>query len=121
MDRHDRGARQRERQRVLEVTERRAELPEQARQRHRQPQLLERRPEPHGLDSLGDEAGVARDGGDPNSGSGRQRRQLAQEVEHVRLVARALAAEDVGIDDDERSHASSRQTASTRSATDAHV
>ena len=34
VDRDDRGARQRERQRVLEVTERRAELPEQARQRH---------------------------------------------------------------------------------------
>ena len=121
MDRHDRRARQRERQRVLEVAERRAELPEQARQRHRHPQLLERRPEPHGLDPLGDELGVARDGGDPNSGSRRQRRQLAQEVEHVRLVACALAAEDVGVDDDERSHASSRQTASTRSATDAHV
>ena len=66
------GHGERERQRVLEVPERRTQLPEQAGKGHRQPQLLERRPETHGLDSLGDEAGVTRDGGDPNSGGGRQ-------------------------------------------------
>ena len=120
MDRDDRRAREHERQGVLEVPERRAELPEQARQRHSHPQLLERRREAYGLDPLGNEVGIARDGGKPEAGGGRERRQLAQEVEHVRLVACALAAEDVGVDDDERSHASSRQTASTRSATDAH-
>ena len=35
-------------------------------------------------------------------------RQAAQEVLDVRLVTRALAAQHVGVDNDERRHASSR-------------
>ncbi len=40
--------------------------------------------------------------------------QLAEQVEDVGLVAGAVAAEHVGVDDDERiAHASSRQSASS--------
>ena len=54
------------------------------------------------LDPVGDELGLARDRGEPQVG--RDAGQLAQQVEHVRLLARAAAAEHVGVDDD---HASS--------------
>ena len=76
-----------------------------------------RRAQRDGLDPVGHELGVARDGGDPQPGLGRERRERAQEVEHVGLVAGAVAPEHVGVDDDERLHASSRQTVSTASAT----
>ena len=70
-----------------------------------------------GLDALGHELGVPRDRRDPQPRLGRERRERTQEVEHVRLVAGAVAAEHVGVDDDERVHVSSRQTVSTASAT----
>ena len=48
--------------------------------------------------------------------------ELTKQVQHVGLVPRAVAAEDVGIHDDERmTHASSRQSASTWSAARFHV
>ena len=121
MDRDDRRAGQRERQRVLEVAERGAER-RGAAAAASAPSAAPATsvPSSHGLDSLGDELGVPRDGGEPKAGRRRERRQLAQEVEHVRLVARALAAEHVRVDDDERRHASSRQTRSTRRRPRAH-
>jgi len=44
---------------------------------------------------------VARDRGDPDPRLGRWLRELAEEVRDVALVARALPAEGVGVDDDE--------------------
>ena len=81
------------------------------------PQLLRLRGQLDRLDSLRNELGMTSDGGDPQARLGRERCERAQEVEDVRLVAGAAAAEHVGVDDDERLHASSRQTASTASAT----
>jgi hypothetical protein len=116
VDRDDARARQSERQRVLEVPQGGAETAEQARQRQRHPQLLRRGRELDGLDPRRDELGMPGDGSDPQARVGRERRQLAEEVEHVGLVARSAAAENVGVDDHER-HASSRQTRTTASAT----
>ena len=45
---------------------------------------------------------MTRDGRDPQPRLGRERRERAQEVEDVGLVAGAAAAEHVGVDDDER-------------------
>jgi hypothetical protein len=51
---------------------------------------------------------MARDGGEAKRAT-RGVGQTAQEIFDVRLVARALAAEHVGVDDDEgRRHATSR-------------
>ena len=47
----------------------------------------------------------------------RHRGQLAQEVRDVRSVPGALAAEDVGVDQHQRRHATSRYTAAVASAT----
>ena len=106
-----------ERERVLEVAERRAEAAQQARQQQRHPQLLRPRGQLDGLDPLRNELGMTGDGCDPQAGLRRERCECAQEVEDVRLVAGAAAAEHVGVDDDERLHVSSRQTVSTASAT----
>ena len=119
MDGHDPRAGQRERERVLEVPECGPEPAEQPWKRQGHPQLLGRRPELDRLDPVGNETWSPGHGGDAETGRRCERRQLAKEVEHVGLVARALSAEDVRVDDDERRHASSRQTASTASATDA--
>ena len=79
-------------------------------QRPRHPQLLAPEAELDRLDARRDEIRPTRDGADPKARRRRERRQLAQQVEHVRLVARPAATEDVGVDDDERgAHASSRQ------------
>ena len=107
MDRDNRRAGQRERQGVLEVAEVGAEPAEQPRQGQRHPQLLGGRPEPDRLDPVGNEVGAARDRGEPKAGLRRERRQLAEQVEHVRLVAGPPAAEHVRVDDDEGLHASS--------------
>ena len=123
VDRDDRRARAAQRQRVLRVHEGGPEPSEQPRERPRHAQLLARGRE---LDRLDRRRG--RDPGRrvtaairrpaPAAGSG----QLAQQVEDVGLVAGALAAEDVGVDDDERlGHASSRHSASTASAARAQV
>ena len=82
-----------ERQRVLEVPERGAEAAEQARQHQRHPQLLRRRRELDRLDPSGTSAGCRVTAAIRRPGRGRERRQLAEEVEHVGLVAGAPAAE----------------------------
>ena len=65
--------------------------------------------------ALPHELGVTRDRREPETRFGRRRRQRAQEVPDVALVPRPAAPEHVRVDDDQ-SHASSRQSASTRSA-----
>ncbi len=60
-----------------------------------------RRAERQRLDAGGDELGVTRGGRDAQAGALRERRQLAQEVQDVRLVARPLPPEHVRVDDDE--------------------
>ena len=60
---------------------------------------------------------MPRHGGDAQPRRRRRLGQLAEQVEDVGLVAGAVTAEHVGVDDDERvAHASSRQSASRRSA-----
>ena len=83
-----------------EVRERRPHAAEQQRQAHRHTQRLAAGVEPDRLDPRRDELWPARHGREREPvGDGRQ---LAQEPEHVALVAGALAAEDVGVDDDAR-------------------
>ena len=62
----------------------------------------------------GHELGVPRHGGDAQPRGRGRLGQLAEQVEDVGLVAGAVAAEHVGVDDDERiAHASSRQSDSS--------
>ncbi len=112
VDRDDTRRRWAQREGVLSVAEVRAESAERPGKRPRHAELLRASLELAGLDALGHELGMPGDGDEAQVG--RDARQLAQQVPDVRLVARALAAEDVGVDDDE-AHASSRQSASTRS------
>ena len=107
MDRDDGRARAPERQGVLEVRERRAQLSQHAWHRPRHPQLLEAGGHVHGLDAVGNELGPPRKGREAEPVA-RRRGQVAQEVEDVRLVTRAPAAENVRVDDDE-AHAASVQ------------
>ena len=100
-------ARARERQRVLEVRERRPDATEQPRQRPRHAQLLGPRLERERLDAVGHELRMPRDRGEAK-GSRCGVREPSQHVLHVRLVAGALPPEHVRVDDDERRHASSR-------------
>ena len=80
---------------------------EQPRQRPEHPQLLDRRPEHERLDPGRDELGMSRGRRDPQAGVAGERSKLAQKVAHVRLVAGAMPAEHVRVDDDERlAHAS---------------
>ena len=90
MDGHDARAGQRERERVLEVPECGPEPAEQPWKRQGHPQLLGRRPELDRLDPVGNETWSPGHGGDAETGRRCERRQLAKEVEHVGLVARAL-------------------------------
>jgi hypothetical protein len=103
----DSRARARERQRVLEVRERRPDATEQPRQRPRHPQLPAPRLERDRLDAVGHQLRVPRDRGEAKS-SCRGVREPSQHVRHMRLVAGALAPEHVRVDHDERRHASSR-------------
>ena len=89
---------------MLEVRERGPEAAEQARHRPGHPQLLRAGAELDRLDTPGDELGVARDRGEAELVAG-ERGQPAEQVLDVGLVAGALPAEDVGVDDDERRHA----------------
>ena len=102
MDRDHGRTRATERQRVLRVHERGTELPQQTRQREGHPELLDARGELHGLDSLGHEVGAPRHGGNSDPGRSGERGKLAEEVANVGLVTGPPAAEDVGVDDDER-------------------
>ena len=115
VDRHDGRARAAERNRVLRVHERGPEPAQRARERPHHPQLLRARGELHGLDAVRDQLRVPGDGREPQARARRRPGQRPEQVPDVGLVARPLAAEDVGVDDDQR-HASSRQRSSTRSA-----
>ena len=88
-----------ERQRVLEVRERRAQPVERTRHGPRHPQLLRARRERNRLDAVGHEVGTPRQRREPEIASGS--RELAQQVLDVRLVPGALAAEDVRVEHDE--------------------
>jgi hypothetical protein len=98
VDGDDRGARTPERQRVLEVGERRLELAEEPRHAPRHPQLLDARRQLDAVDAGRDEVRPARDRGEPEVG--RRGGQAPEQVLDVRLVAGALAPEDVGVDRD---------------------
>ena len=96
------GHGQRERQRVLEVRERRPQAAEQRAARdHAIRSSWKRAGELDRLDALGDELGPPRHRREAELVA-RRRRQPAQQVLDVRLVAGALAAEHVRVDDDER-------------------
>ncbi len=104
-----------QRQRMLEVRELGPEPAEQSRQRPRHPLLLQPRGQLDRLDTVGHELGMARHGREAQVG--RDARQLAQQVRDVRLVARARAAEHVGVDED---HATSSYTSRVARATSVH-
>ena len=55
------------------------------------------------LDAVGHEVGMAGDRDEPDPGVRRERPELAEEVERVRLVSRALASEHVGVEGDDAS------------------
>jgi hypothetical protein len=57
------------------------------------------------LDPLGDETGEAGDGGHALLVG--ERHELSEQIRHVRLVSGPAAAEDIGVDHDERLHAAS--------------
>jgi hypothetical protein len=99
------------------VAERRAEAAEEPREEQPVSQLLRRRRHPNRLDPVRDEVGPPGRGRDPDSRTGGERAELAEEIEDIRLVAGAVAAEHVRVHDDELRHASSRHTRSTASAT----
>ena len=101
---------------MLEVRHLRVEPTQQARKRPRHARLLEARRQVDRLDSVGHELGVARHRGEVEIG--RDNRQLAQEVQHVGLLAGAIAAEDIGVEDD---HRSSSYTVRVWAATSCHV
>src|SRR6185312_5375301 len=115
VDRHDDRTGGAERPRILGVHERGAEAIQDPGQSPRHPQLLRARREGDRLDALWDELGVPGHRPDPEPGRRGGAGERPEEVAHVALVAGPLAAEDVGVDYDEV-HASSRQSASTRSA-----
>jgi hypothetical protein len=83
---------------VHEVREPRTKPRERARHRPRHAQLLRARRQHDRLDPLGDERCVARQRRDPKVAG--ERRHRAEQVLDVRLVARAAAAEEVGVEDD---------------------
>ena len=103
MDGDDGAALPAERDGVLEVRELGPQAPEQARQRPGHAQLLRPRRQLDRLDAGRHEPGKPRHRREAKVG--RRRRQLAQQVRHVRLVPGASAAEHVGVEHD---HASSR-------------
>jgi hypothetical protein len=65
------------------------------------PRLLESGRNVHRLDAVRDEVGTTGEGREAKVVAG-EIRQPPEEVLDIRLVARALPAENVGIDDDER-------------------
>jgi hypothetical protein len=83
------------------VHERRSDIAKQAWQPDRHAKLLRssgERKRPHSIRYEVREAGR---GGDDDVGALHEAGKLSQEVEDVRLVSRALPAEDVRVDDDE--------------------
>jgi hypothetical protein len=83
-----------------EVTERRSDAPEQARQPPCHPELLHPPREKDRLDAVGDEVRPACDGCQAQILGGRGKR--SEELLHVRLVPGSPPPEDVRVDDDER-------------------
>ncbi len=98
------GQGQRERQRVLEVCERGPQPAERAAAPPRHPQLLRDGAELDRLDAVGNEVGPARDRGEAEVLAA-ELREAGEAGSHVGLVAGALPAEHVGVDDDEQRHA----------------
>src|SRR5207245_10498438 len=115
---HDGGARTPERQRVQKVRDRRADTPQQARDRPGHPQFLAPRWQVQRLDAFGHELGPARNRGEAKIVCDPRKR--AQELLDVRLVAGPLPAEHVGVDHHERlaPATSSLYTPKVMSATD---
>ena len=106
VDGQDRAAAGAERQRVLVVREPRAEPADEAGEAPRHPPLLGAGGELDRLDPVGDELRLAGDGGEVEVRGGA--RERAQQVPDVGLVAGALAAEDVGVEEDVDHAAASR-------------
>ncbi len=98
LDRHDGAAAVAERNRVQEVGDVRPEPAEKPWQRPRHARDLRTGRERHGVDSVRDELGVTRHRDEPEIRC--ERRQLAQQVRHGRLIARPLPPEHVGVDKD---------------------
>ncbi len=102
----DRAAAGAERERVLVVRDPGPEPTDEAREAPRHAPLLRAGGELDRLDPVGNELRLAGDGGEVEVRSGAWER--AQQVPDVGLVARALAAEDVGIEEDVDHAAASR-------------
>ena len=105
---------------MLCMRERRTQAAERTRERPRHAHLLRARREAERLGPIWDELGMARHRDEPDAGLGRERAELAEEIERVCLVARPMPAEDVRIEDDD-AHASSRQSSTTMSAARSQV
>ena len=113
VQRHDGSAVVAERKRVLEMGDRRdADRRSRRGSVHAMRSSCERAAQLDRLDAVGDELGMARDRGEPQVGG--DARAAAQQVQDVRLLAGAAAAEDVGVDGDERE--ASRDAPSDRPA-----
>jgi hypothetical protein len=74
--------------------------PQQTRKRNRHAELLRANRKLHGLDPVGDELRVSRHGGDTEIL--RNRRELAQQLRDVGLVAGSAASEHIRVDEHER-------------------
>ena len=120
MDRDDGRAGQPQRECVLEVAEVGAEPAKKTRQHDCHSELLRRGRELHRLDPGWDELRVARDRGEAEAGFGGERRERAQQVQDIGLVAGAAAAEHVRVDRDQL-HAISFHAATVASATPSQV
>jgi hypothetical protein len=106
LNRQHRRARAARRDGVKKVRERGPQPPEGAGQRPGHPQLLAPRGQDDGVDPVRNELRKPGDRGDANAVAVRGER--AEEPGDVGLVARAVPSQRVRVDDDERSHASSR-------------
>jgi hypothetical protein len=113
LDGEHRRARQRRRDRVDEVREQRTQAAEEPRHRPQHAELLHARVELDRADALRDEIRPARDGGDVEVAGKR-----TQQLTHIGLVARPVATEEVGVDDDHAAAAS--YAASSRRADSSH-
>src|SRR5581483_406765 len=98
--------------RVHEMRELRPKAVEQARHGPHHPRLLEARPQLYGTDAVRYQLRTARHRREVEVA-----RQCAEQLAHVRLVAGAVTAERVGVDDD---HAASSYACSRRRADSSH-
>ena len=120
VDGHNTRAGRQKWQGVLRMAEIGADVSERTWQRPGHAEILGTSPELDRLDPSGNEVGPARDCHEPNPSLGRQRRELAEQVADVGLVARPLAPEDVGVERD-HPHVSSPHSSATESAARSHV